>query len=502
LGQNLISGDLKTSSLGKALSRARQLGDQEIAVEDFAPYAPSGGIPAGFMATKVKGAEDQVIGYTAFQMPAEYFNKIMKQRAGLGQTGETYLVGSDRLMRSDTCLDPQHRNIKASFADPNRGRVDTMASREALAGKTWEAFTENYRGDRVLAAFTPLKVGDTTWALIAEINTAEAFAGVAALKWLLGIVAALGTVTIIGVSLMMTRSIVKPLNQVIEGLSEGAGQVAAASDQVSSSSQSLAQGASEQAASLEETSASLEEMASMVRTNADHARQADTLMADTTRVVDEANTSMTQLTASMADISRASEDTARIIKTIDEIAFQTNLLALNAAVEAARAGEAGAGFAVVADEVRSLAMRAAEAAKNTAGLIEATVAKVKGGTKLVDKTATAFTQVAASTSKVNELVAEIAVASAEQAQGVEQVNRAVAEMNSVTQQSAANAEESASASEELNAQADQMKGFVTKLITIVGGKNGFGQEAGGEKGHSFPIAGEPRLPPPLPGLSR
>ncbi|MDI6852459.1 MAG: methyl-accepting chemotaxis protein [Deltaproteobacteria bacterium] len=259
------------------------------------------------------------------------------------------------------------------------------------------------------------------------------------------------------------------LGKLAGGLAEGSSEVKNAAQQVAGVSQNLAQGASEQAAALQETSSSLEEMSSMTRANADNAKEADSLMMETARIVEAANSAMGDLIRSMKEVSLASEETAKIIKTIDEIAFQTNLLALNAAVEAARAGEAGAGFAVVADEVRSLAMRAAEAAKNTASLIEGTVGKVKEGTDLVDKTGEAFHQVASSTGKVKELVAEIAAASAEQAQGVDQVNKAVAEMNKVTQQTAANAEESASASQQLNAQAEQMKAFVNELSAIVGG---------------------------------
>jgi methyl-accepting chemotaxis protein len=186
---------------------------------------------------------------------------------------------------------------------------------------------------------------------------------------------------------------------------------------------------------------------------------------------------MQSLTGSMKEIIAASEETSKIIKTIDEIAFQTNLLALNAAVEAARAGEAGAGFAVVAEEVRNLAMRAADAAKNTSVLIEGTVKKIKDGSNLVIKTNEAFAEVAISASKVGELVGEIAAASQEQAQGIDQINKAVAEMDKVTQQTAANAEESASASEEMNAQAEQMKHISSTLLNIIGGSaNGVGND--------------------------
>jgi methyl-accepting chemotaxis protein len=284
-------------------------------------------------------------------------------------------------------------------------------------------------------------------------------------------IALIGILGLCVLAFVVIRSITGPLTEVISGLTESAEQVTSAAGQVSSASQQLAEGSSEQAASIEETSSSLEEMSAMTKQNADNAQQADTLMKDANQVVEQANDSMSEMTTSMSDISKASEETSKIIKTIDEIAFQTNLLALNAAVEAARAGEAGAGFAVVADEVRNLAMRAADAAKNTAELIEGTVKKTKAGTELVTRTNEAFSEVAASAVKVGELVGEIAAASNEQSQGIGQVNTAVAEMDKVVQQNAANAEESASASEEMNAQAEQMKSMVAELAAMVGGNS-------------------------------
>jgi methyl-accepting chemotaxis protein len=278
----------------------------------------------------------------------------------------------------------------------------------------------------------------------------------------------IGVVLAVVLGLFFARLITSPIRSVITGLSDGADQVATASAQVASASQHLADGTSGQASSLEQTSSSLEELSSMTKQNADNANQAKAMMMEAQKIVEKVNHHMELMAQAIYEITRSSEETGKIIKTIDEIAFQTNLLALNAAVEAARAGEAGAGFAVVADEVRNLAMRSAEAARNTSDLIENTIKAVRNGNELTQLTQEAFRENMTISGKIGQLIEEIATASQEQSHGISQINTAVAEMDKTVQQAAASAEESASAAEEMNSQAKKIKVFVVELSHAIG----------------------------------
>jgi methyl-accepting chemotaxis protein len=278
--------------------------------------------------------------------------------------------------------------------------------------------------------------------------------------------------------LLLVARTTRQLRSVAAGLAEGAEQITSASSQVASSSQTLAQGASEQAASLEETSSSSEEITSMTRKNAENSQAAAGVMAEVDQRVTEGNRTLGEMVQSMREITGSSDKISKIIKVIDEIAFQTNILALNAAVEAARAGEAGMGFAVVADEVRSLAQRSAQAAKDTAGLIEESIAKSNEGSQRLEHVAQVIRAITESAAKVKTLVDEVNLGSQEQARGIEEISKSIAQMDRVTQANAASAEQSASASEEMSAQAEALQNIARDLRTLVGGGEGGDEREG------------------------
>jgi methyl-accepting chemotaxis protein len=340
-----------------------------------------------------------------------------------------------------------------------------------LAGKDLAAAEAAMPG--FLKTFSDLEdklgaISDKIQAEAARIN-AEADAVSTHFTRLLWIGSSASLAGLAGLAWFVTRSIPKPFLSIISQLGEAVALNSQSSGQVSRTSSALAEDASTQAASLEETSASLEEISSMAKRNADSANRAKELTRQTRIATDTGTHDVEAMNTAMGAIKASSDGIAKIIKTIDEIAFQTNILALNAAVEAARAGEAGAGFAVVAEEVRALAHRSATAARETAEKIDDSVAKSRHGAEVCTKVAINLSEIAGKTRQVDEIVGEIAQASLEQTQGITQVNTAVTQMDKIVQSSAARAQEGAAVAQELSAQSIVLGRTVDDLAKAVGG---------------------------------
>lgn len=428
--------------------------------------------------------KEAVIGAIISVVDLARFSKETIDPIRVLETGYLYLVNKTGLI----VMHKNHsliKNLDISKDDWGRKMLQAKSGNEEY----------EFQGVLKMAVFAPLKsLGFTLAATvpIAELEGPARKIGYTSILF--------GVMTIVLSSivvLLLARSIVNPVNALIQNLMVTADQLGDTAGQISNASQSLAEGASEQAASLEETSASLEEMASMTRRNAENAKGAKDSANQSRKAAEEGSRTTHQMSGAMEkiqssgqamrgamdDVKSANNEVSKIIKTIDEIAFQTNILALNAAVEAARAGEAGLGFAVVAGEVRNLAQKSAESARDTANRIQAAIERSERGTKLSEQMADdllsltsqakqmeeGLNGIVGKTQQVDQMVAEIASASIEQNQGIEQVNRAVSEMDKVTQSNAANAEESSSASCELKRQAEALRDAIGDLTALVRG---------------------------------
>ncbi len=414
---------------------------------------------------------NEIVGVLVTVLKADFLVEEIT-RIKIGNTGYTYLLNESNLLIA-------HPDKEVVFTT----NINKLEGMEMIAERISRKETgiENYvyKGTPKIAAFTPIPLTD--WTLVVTQDIAEFLASSHLIRNIIWIAGGFFLLLAIILVYFFARRISRPIMRSMEIIGESSEQVTAASNEVSATAQSLAEGASEQAASLEETTSSLEEMSSMTRQNAEHARQMKLSRDEAFKSLQSANEFMKMTGKAMSSIQTRGNQVSTIVKSIDEIAFQTNLLALNAAVEAARAGEAGAGFAVVADEVRNLAIRAAEAAKNTQELIEKTTAEIQQGSELIGKTETEFDVTLNHNKKVGDLIDEIVVSAREQAQGIEQINTAVAEMDKVIQSTAASAEESAGAAEEMNAQTEQMKAVIQNLLSVIGGEIDSGDGNGSRK---------------------
>jgi methyl-accepting chemotaxis protein len=440
----------------------------QLAVSDTKLYAPSGNIPAQFVAAPVK-ENGRIIGAVAIQISIENITDIMSERTGMGTYGEVYLVGSDKLMRSNSFLDAENRSVVASFFHPQQGKVDTHAVREALAGKTGEMITLDYNGDEVLSAYSHFKVGETTWAIIAEIHKAEALAAVSSLQTTMIIIAVAGIVLIvlfafyfagtitrpirmgttfaqemakgdftqtldidrndeIGVLAGALNEMVKTLRTLFKELAQGAVTLSSSSTQLSAISAQMTSGSEQTSLRSGGVASAAEEMSANMTSVAAATEQASTNMnmvaaaseqmtatiseiaesAEKARAITHTAVSEAKEASDTVDrLGHAAREIGKVTESITEISEQTNLLALNATIEAARAGDAGKGFAVVANEIKELAKQAAQASDE----IKKKITGIQDSTK---GTVAQIGQISGVINQVNEIVSTIAAAVEEQ----------------------------------------------------------------------------------------
>lgn len=444
---NTLSGELATAV--HATSKKTELAGQiQWAVSDM--RAGQRGL---ILFSMLKSARKAEMAKETFRSASTRIEKALQELSPLLVTE----AGKDAVKKIRARLSewlPLYQEIeRASAAQQfDQAMLNSMDRTVAMAGEMQEAAGNLVEAQRGF--------------LVAASQRAEAISTKSAWTcWLL-----IGVCLLAGTLVMwVVRQVNSTLRRLARSLREGAEQVASAASQVSSSSHSLAQASSEQAASLEETSAASEEINTIVRKSTDNVASMTNLVTESKRRFDETDQSLAQMVEAMNEINVSSGKISKIIQVIDGVAFQTNILALNAAVEAARAGEAGMGFAVVADEVRTLAQRCAQAAKDTAALIEESISKSKSGRDKVDRVATAIHAFDEELANITKLVEDVNLGSREQARGIEHIAKAVTEMGLTTQTTAANAEESAAAAEELTAQSHALQGIVETLAGMVGG---------------------------------
>jgi len=385
--------------------------------------------------------------------------------------GEIYLIGSDKLMRSDSLMDPENHTVKASISGTvDKNGVSTEVANDAIKyNRTSTKATKNYLGDDVISSYSPTNIPYLKWAIIADTDKRVAFTYLDSMKTSVIIIFLISIALIVAISLFIAGSISLPIQRVIKSIRESSDNLSHAAEKFEKTSQVLDSSTAQQAASLEQTSASLENVSEIVIKNADNTKQANQMTEHTSMVTFTGLNNMEKAINSIRNIKTASDETADIINKIEEIAFQTNLLSVNASIEASRAGEAGRGFAAVAEEIRRLAEKSSEAAKTTSKRILEVQKNVESGVSVSDEIKKNLDEIGRSFTSLSSLISLVAGASEQQAGEIEQIHASMEEMERVTENISSNANDTLSESSHLLTQSNHLKETVKTLAKVVGG---------------------------------